>query len=86
MDKAREHRPPPDTFKEIPEDTREWLATITKEDIARFRKWNGFIVWAETSGRYAKVLVGSLLAVFGVAVAIRSGIEAWGWLFKGGRP
>lgn len=71
--------PVPQKLTDIPEHVRVWLATITPEKISRYQKYDGFIMWAETSGRYGRAFVLAALAVFGTVVSITQG---WSWLGK----
>lgn len=81
MDESREHKPAPTALIEIPEHVRRWLNTIDEEDIDRFRRWNNFIVWFETSGRYSRRTVLFLMSLFGLYT---SALFLWGkWFGKG---
>lgn len=70
-------RPAPKQLIEISEHVRLWLADLDPEDIARFKKWNAFITWAETTGRLGKGFVLVAVAVFTTSLAIAQG---WDWL------
>lgn len=75
-------KPVPTMLVELPEHTRKWLDSMTPERIARYEKWEAFITWAETTGRYGKFLVITALAVFGAVVSLAQG---WEWLSRWGR-
>lgn len=77
MDERRARQPPPKKLDEIPEHVRHWLNTIDEEDIARFRKWNNFIVWFETSSRYTRAVVLFLMAGFGLYTAAMQLLGRW---------
>lgn len=66
----------PEKLTEIPEHTRKWLASLEPEDITRFKKWSAFIVWAETTGRFGKILLFIAVTVFGAAATIAGGWDA----------
>jgi hypothetical protein len=77
MDESREHHPAPTTLMEVPEHVRKWLNTLDQEDIDRFRKWNSFIVWAETTGRYGRFVVWLSLAAFGASITVSQVWDKW---------
>jgi hypothetical protein len=79
MDEYRDRQLAPTTFAKVPEHVRKWLDSLDEEDIARFQKWNGFIDWAETTGRYGKFVAWLALAVFGASVSFAQG---WDWLSR----
>lgn len=86
MDAHRDSQPAPTTLIEVPEHVRKFLNSLDEEDIQRFRKWNSFIVWAETSGRYSRFVIKGALVMFGIFVTIKGGMESWSWLIKRGGP
>lgn len=80
MDEQRERQPAPTTLIEVPENVRVWLNSLDQEDLDRFRKWNAFTAWAETTGRYGRVIVWLALAMFGASITIS---QVWDKFFKG---
>jgi hypothetical protein len=75
MDERRRNSHAPERLTDIPLHVREWLHGLDREDIARFQKWNSFITWAETTGRYGRFVVWLSLAIFGAMVSISQGWE-----------
>lgn len=67
---------------DLPDHTWKYLLSMTPEDISRQRRWGAFILWAETTGRYCKWIVGSAVVLFGASVFFKGAIEGWVWLIK----
>ena len=80
MDKERALEAPPRTFGGLPEHVQVWLNSLEPEDISRFKKWNGFIVWAETTGKFGRMVLYFLLALFGASMTIK---QVWETFFSG---
>lgn len=76
MDERRRHAPAPDRLEQIPEHVRKWLNSIDEDDIKRFQRWNSFTQWAESTGRYGKIVIYTLLAIFGFFITVSQTWEA----------